>query len=79
MEKYTKGRPVEDKHFDDCRKKWEKREIPKNSWILTIEEIKKRSYDLTAENLNRKDDISHKAPIEIIENILTHTRKLKNG
>jgi len=50
---YTKTRPIKDEDLEDAFKKWQKREISENSWIVKVEEIIKRDYDLSARNPNR--------------------------
>ncbi len=67
--KFTKTQKIKDKHFEDVLKKIEKREISENSWIVSIDEIKKKNYDLTAKNPNKKDEFEYKEPKEILSEI----------
>ncbi len=70
--KFTKVQRIKDEHFKDALEKFEKREVSENSWIVSIEDIVKNNYDLTAKNPNKKDEIEYKEPQEIvfeIENI----------
>ena len=67
--KFTKTQRIKDEHFEDVLKKFEKREISENSWIVSIDEIKKKNYDLTAKNPNKKDEIEYKEPKEILSEI----------
>ncbi|MEM2991228.1 MAG: N-6 DNA methylase, partial [Halobacteria archaeon] len=46
--KYTKANPITDDDLNDCFEKWKKRQISENSWVVPVEEIVKRGYDLTA-------------------------------
>jgi type I restriction enzyme M protein len=69
--KFTKKQRIKDEHFADVLKKIEAREISENSWIVPIEEIVKRNYDLTPKNPNKKDDVEYKDPKEILEEIET--------
>ncbi|ACV24092.1 class I SAM-dependent DNA methyltransferase [Methanocaldococcus fervens] len=67
--KFTKKNKIKDKDFEDALKKFEKREISENSWIVSIEEIKKRDYDLTPKNPNKKEEIEYREPEEILKEI----------
>ena len=67
--KFTKKNRIKDKDFEDALKKFEKREISENSWIVSIEEIKKRDYDLTPKNPNKKEEIEYREPEEILKEI----------
>ena len=69
--KFTKKQRIKDKHFEDVLKKIEKREISENSWIVPIEEVVERNYDLTPKNPNKKDEVEYKDPKEILEEIET--------
>jgi len=67
--KFTKKNRIKDKDFEDALKKFEKRGISENSWIVSIEEIKKRDYDLTPKNPNKKEEIEYREPEEILKEI----------
>lgn len=73
---YTKANPVKDEDLLDCFKKWKNREISENSWIVSIEEIKKRDYDLTARNPNKKEEVSYLEPEEIVESVLEKEKQI---
>jgi len=68
--KYTKANPISDEDLADCYAKWKNREISENSWIVPVEEIVKRGYDLTAKNPNRKDEFEDKPPEELVASVL---------
>jgi len=69
--KFTKKQRIKDKHFEDVLKKIETREISENSWVVPIEEIVERNYDLTPKNPNKRDEMEYKDPKEILEEIET--------
>lgn len=48
--KFTKKQNIQDEHTEDVFKKWKKREVSDTSWIVSIDEIKKRGYDLSPKN-----------------------------
>jgi type I restriction enzyme M protein len=68
--KYTKANPITDDDLKDCYEKWKKREISEYSWVVPVEEIVKRGYDLTAKNPNKKEEAEYKSPRELITSIL---------
>jgi len=74
--KYTKANPIEDDDLKDCYEKWKKREISKYSWIVSVEDIIKRDYDLTARNPNRKEQIITKSPNELVANVLEKEKQI---
>lgn len=76
--KYTKGKPIQDEHFNDCRAKWKDRVISEQSWIVPVEEIVKSGYDLTAKNPNRAKDIEHRPPEELIASILEKEQQISD-
>jgi len=66
---YTKNNPIKDEHLDDAYKKWQKREISENSWIVKIKDIIKRDYDLSAKNPNKMKGVTYRKPKELVESI----------
>ncbi len=51
--KFTKKKIIQDSHLEDVFKKWKKREISENSWIVPIEKIKENNFDLSPKNPNK--------------------------
>ena len=74
--KYSKANPIEDDDLTDCYEKWKKRTISKYSWIVPVEEIMKRDYDLTARNPNRKEETISKSPEELVVSALEKERQI---
>ncbi|MCX7757885.1 MAG: type I restriction-modification system subunit M, partial [candidate division WOR-3 bacterium] len=66
---YTKNNPIKDEHLEDAYKKWQKREISENSWIVKVEDIIKNEYDLSAKNPNRVKTIEYPKPEELYTSI----------
>jgi type I restriction enzyme M protein len=75
-ENYTKANPVLDEHLIDCYEKWKNKEVSENSWIVSIDEIKERDYDLTARNPNKKQESLYVDPEELVESILEKERQI---
>jgi type I restriction enzyme M protein len=67
--KFSKTRPLRDTDVEDCWEKFQKRTTSENSWIVSAEELRKRNYDLTAKNPNRKEELAHKPPKELVKEI----------
>jgi type I restriction enzyme M protein len=64
--KYTKANPVIDEDLKNAFERSLKREISEWSWIVPVKEIIENGYDLTARNLNRKEEVSYRKPSEIL-------------
>lgn len=62
-------RPVDGDQFPDFLAKQPDRRESENSWILPVEEIEKRGYDLSAKNPNRKDDYEHRSALDLVQSI----------
>lgn len=65
LKKFSKGSPIQDEHFSEAREIWHvwdayrkqqglRPESNERSWIVPVDEIKTRSYDLTARNPYRR-------------------------
>ena len=49
-QKFTKKKIIHDSDLEDVSKKYPKREISDSTWIVSIEELTKRGYDLSPKN-----------------------------
>jgi type I restriction enzyme M protein len=88
LKKFSKGNPIQDQHFSEARELWRAwdayrkgrgpREacLSERSWIVPVEEIEARSYDLTARNPNRKDAEAMPSPIELVAGLLEREREI---
>lgn len=80
---YSRSDPIKDEHLKDALEKfkawrryletgdeeWRKKAISENSWVVGIEEIKERDYDLSARNPNKRQVIEYPVPEEIISSL----------
>jgi len=80
---YTRANPIKDEDLSDALQKfeawkkyletsdeeWKKKALSENSWVISIDDIKERDYDLSARNPNRKLTIEYPAPEEIIASL----------
>lgn len=64
--KFTKKQFIKDEDFEDALNKYEQREISDISWIVGIDEIMEKDYDLTAKNPNNGGTADHKDPKELL-------------
>jgi type I restriction enzyme M protein len=77
MKTYTKTRPITDEDLKDVFEKWQKREISENSWIVKVDEVIKRNYDLSARNPNKIKSVVYKNPEELIESVLEKEKEIE--
>jgi type I restriction enzyme M protein len=62
-------RPVPENDLPDCFEKAQERAISEKSWIVPIEEIVIKNYDLSAVNPNAKTAKTHRSPTVIAADI----------
>ncbi len=74
---YSRTDPIKDEDLEDAFQKWQKREISENSWIVKVEEIIKKDYDLSAKNPNKTKSIVYKPPEELIKSILEKEKEIE--
>jgi len=67
---YTKANPVGDDDFKDCFEKWKNREASEYSWIVSVDDIIERGFDLTARNPNTRDEHEHVPPEVLLDEIM---------
>lgn len=88
LKKFSKGSPIQDEHFVEARRLWKAwdayrtgkgpREacLSERSWIVPVEEVKERGYDLTARNPNRRAEQTLPAPVEILVSLMEKEREI---
>jgi len=74
---YTRNNPIKDEDLEDAYKKWQKREISKNSWIVKVEDIIKRDYDLSAKNPNKTKGATYRKPEELVKSVLKKEKEIE--
>ena len=62
-------RSIEGSQIPDFLGKWEGRALGENSWLVPIQEIEEKGFDLSARNPNRGDDYEHKPALELVQSI----------
>ncbi len=88
LKKFSKGSPIQDEHFNEARQLWQAwnayrkglgpREacLSPCSWLVLVEEVKQRGYDLTARNPNRPEGEELPSPVEIVAGLLEKEREI---
>ena len=74
---YTRNNSIKDEDLEDAFKKWQKREISGNSWIVKVEDIIKRDYDLSGKNPNKIKGIIYRKPTELTKDTLDKEEKIQ--
>ncbi|MFC0015217.1 MULTISPECIES: class I SAM-dependent DNA methyltransferase [Allobacillus] len=70
--RYSKTRPLKKQEFDIAKQWWHDREENEHAWKVSIEEIKKRNYNLNIKNPNAEDgEVNQKSALEIIKELQT--------
>lgn len=64
--KFTKRNPIQLEHFQEALDLIEKKEITKKSWIVSINDLIEKDYDLTAQNPNRVEEGYEKSPLKLL-------------
>lgn len=87
LKKFSKGSPVQDDHLAEARKLWHtwddyrkakglKPDTTERSWIVPLEEIKTKGYDLAARNPNRPEGEQLPSPVEIVAGLMEKEREI---
>ena len=87
LKKFSKGSPIKDEHFDEARRLWHawdayrrgkgpRPEDTKQSWIVSVEEVKAKGYDLTARNPNRPEGEKLPSPVEVVTELMEKEREI---
>lgn len=62
-------RPIAGSQVEDFLGKWEGRVEGDNSWLVPVEDIVKRGFDLSARNPNKVDDYVHRPALDLVQSI----------
>lgn len=88
LQKFSKANPIKEEHFEEARRLWRawdayrkghgSREacLSEHSWIVPVDEIQARGYDLSARNPNRKEAEALPSPKEIMASLLEREREI---
>jgi hypothetical protein len=62
-------KPIDGDQLPEFLKKWRKRTKGDNSWVVPIDVIIERGYDLSAKNPNRKTDYEDRPALELVQSL----------
>ncbi len=69
MKQYTKNRGITFAEFEPVKKWWDKRKVNGNAWKISIDQIRKRNYNLDFKNPNGAGEKEQKDPKELLDEI----------
>jgi type I restriction enzyme M protein len=80
---YTKTQPMRFEEFSECLNWWTKREASERAWKIQASDVMKfdaqgnlLSANLDIKNPNRKQDLEHLPPEQLVESILAKERRI---
>jgi len=87
LKKFSKGSPIQDEHFAQARELWAawdayrrgegpRPEPTEDSWIVPVDEVKERGYDLTARNPSQEEAETYRHPAQITASLLEKERQI---
>ncbi|MBI4226171.1 N-6 DNA methylase [Candidatus Roizmanbacteria bacterium] len=76
--KFTKKKIIQDNNMDKVFASFQKREVSDSSWILSIDDIAKKGYDLSAKNPKKIADEVLLDPAEIVKKIRDNQKEIDN-
>jgi len=87
LKKFSRGNPIQDQHFHEARELWRawqayrqgrgaRPEATEHSWIVSVDEVMERGYDLTARNPNRPEEERLPSPVEIVASLMEKEREI---
>ena len=68
---YSKTRPIQVKEFDPIKKWWNDRKESDIAWKVSIDEIKKRNYDLDIKNPTKEEEAIEYSSTELMQMLET--------
>jgi len=74
--KFTKKKTIQNEHLEDVLTKQKKREVSDTSWVVPIETIKERGFDLSPKNPNGGGSDVLLPPTEIISELEGNQREV---
>jgi type I restriction enzyme M protein len=73
---YSKTRPMQSEEFTECQTWWGDRQENERAWRLPIAELEANGFNLDLRNPNRPDDLSHRPPRDLIQELLRSEREI---
>jgi len=87
LKKFSKGSPIQDEHLNEAWEVWQawnayrqgkaaRPDPTAHSWVVPVQEIAERGYDLTARNPNRPEGEELPSPMEIAASLAEKEREM---
>jgi type I restriction enzyme M protein len=73
---FSKTQPLQDAHFDECRRLWQARETGPQSWLVNGADVVANNYNLDVKNPSRTDDYMHLPPEKLVEDIVIKEHRI---
>jgi type I restriction enzyme M protein len=74
--KYSKTKPMRYEEFAECRSWWIDRIENERAWRVPVADLEANDYNLDLRNPNRADDLAHRPPSELIDELLQNERTI---
>lgn len=80
--KYSKTRPMRYEEFAECQAWWcgakrEGREENEHTWRVPVADIEKSGYNLDLKNPNGPEDLTHRPPAELIQDLIDTEKEIE--
>lgn len=74
--KYSKTKPMRFEEFANCQSWWSQREENERAWRVPVADLEATGFNLDLHNPNRPDDLTHRAPTELLSELLEVEREI---
>jgi type I restriction enzyme M protein len=74
--KYSKTKPMQFDEFAECQRWWAKRVENERAWRVPATVLAANGYDLDIRNPRRPDDLAHRAPTELLAELIATERDI---
>jgi type I restriction enzyme M protein len=74
--KYSKTKPMRYEEFANCELWWKDRTENERAWRVPIADIEASGFNLDLRNPNRADDLSHRPPMELLDDLMATEQEL---
>jgi len=74
--KYSKTKPIRFEEFADCQAWWSDRVENERAWRVPVADLEANDYNLDLRNPHRPDDLAHRAPAELVAELIDTEREI---
>jgi type I restriction enzyme M protein len=74
--KYSKTKPMRFEEFADCQTWWGMRVENERAWRVPVADIRANGYNLDLRNPNRANDLAHRAPTDLLAELIHSERDI---